>query len=66
MGNLLIRLRRTLIHIAGRSISSMMEFQFSDFSTQKLSPQSGRNLSFADISRQMKDFASSVSSVPPW
>ena len=64
MGKLLVRLRRRLVHLFSQSISSTVEFQFWRVFIQNPLHKPGTHLSFAGISRQMKDLAFSVSSVP--
>jgi hypothetical protein len=66
MDKLLVRLRRRLIYLIARSIRSLEEFQFSDHFSISLLPQAEVHLSFAGISRQMKDLNFSVFSVPLW
>ena len=66
MGKLLARLWRRWIHVIARSIRSMEVFEFSDNFDQSLLPQAEKPLSFAGISRQMKDLHFSVFSVSLW
>jgi hypothetical protein len=66
MDKLLFRLRRKLICLVVRSVSSMSEFQVVDLFSQNPLRQAEAYFSFADTSRQMKDLKFSVFSVALW
>ncbi len=66
MGKFLVRLRRKLIRIVPRPPLLHNEIGFSCLRIQNLSAQVESPLSFAGISRQMKELNFSVRSVPLW
>ena len=66
MGKLLVRLRRILMYLIARSIFSIVKARLSGFLGQNLWSQAETHLSFAGISRQMKDLNFSVYFVPLW